>query len=192
MKIVPCCPPYNPHLETQIRSPTIFDRIAQDCSHPHCYLAQNVLCLFCFPALARSITMTAACAFFPQRAAKRFRAQHSRRVTCWLARGTRCVRHCSAAFVHRKLHANVQCPAITPDIHISGMVGYLHNWISAARGMAFIGVYGETACPDASPGTGCPCGHLIGMGQVNSISTSPSPSIWPCTMPAWPIRCAPT
>lgn len=37
MKIVPCCPPYNPHLETQIRSPTIFDRIAQECSYLHVY-----------------------------------------------------------------------------------------------------------------------------------------------------------
>jgi hypothetical protein len=64
MKIVPCCPPYNPHLETQIRSPTIFDHIAQDCSHLHCYLARNVLCLFCLPAPAQSIAMTAACAFF--------------------------------------------------------------------------------------------------------------------------------
>ena len=69
-------------------------------------------------------------------------------VTC----GESIVRHCNAAFVHHELHQCAQRSTTTCNIHISYMVGREHNWMSAARVTACIGVYGDGECLDAPEG----------------------------------------
>ncbi|PNE55903.1 hypothetical protein A8H39_08595 [Paraburkholderia fungorum] len=51
MKIVPCCPSCNPHLETQIRSPTIFrsSRTHPALTHNDCRTALLPLQHLCSP-----------------------------------------------------------------------------------------------------------------------------------------------
>jgi len=159
MKIVPCCPPYNPHLETQIRSPTIF---RPDCPHRselHCCDARNVPCTGQY----KSFALAAVCAHTsherkchassaPARFSTAFplNARHAvsvytgdgmlhvRFACAWATRHSLLrvtARERAAAFAHIEPYPLTPCSITSADIHFDGMVSNLHNCMSAARGI---------------------------------------------------------